>query len=605
MSGIVRPQNYKQRELKESKSKFIPVNWLFLDTETKPVKTGDITAHFFQVGWTCLWIRSSNKVYGHSDWIYHTEENKFNWYLHFIATKLNGLIITGHNIFFDLQACGFFPYFCDKGWQLDFYYDQGLTYIMKCTLGKKKITVVSTTNWFDQSLKKLGQNLNLPKLDVDFDSATPEQLKTYCRRDVEIIVKTIKYYLRFIQEHDLGKFSLTKASQAFTAFRHRFLDHKIMIHDNPDVLDLERSAYMGGRVECFMVGQIKGGPFMTLDINAMYPFVMKENKYPWKLIRYEENLSLDRARTFLKSYSVMAEIEIITPVAAFAVKHKGKLIFPIGDFTCFVCSTGLSYALEKGYVRHIIRASVYRRADLFTGYVDFFQGLRVNYTLNNNSGMVMLCKYMHNSLYGKFGQLKIQTEITDKQTGRDYFREDVFSMVTGRTVVITHFMNKQLVQYQEGEGENSNVAIAAHICENARFELWSLMQKAGLKNVLYCDTDSIKIRQKHIGPVKCLIKPGKLGYLKVENESKTLFLGGAKNYRTDDERTIKGIPKKAIEGPANYFSFEQFARQVAHMRTGMVRGAIVKPVHRELKAKYSKGTVLKSGKVKPFIFPPP
>ena len=114
-------------------------------------------------------------------------------------------------------------------------------------------------------------------------------------------------------------------------------------------------------------------------------------------------------------------------------------------------------------------------------------------------------------------------------------------MVTGRTVVITHFMNKQLVQYQEGEGENSNVAIAAHICENARFELWNLMQKAGPKNVLYCDTDSIKIRKKHIGPVKHLIKPGKLGYLKVENESKTLFLGGAKNYRTEDSRLHTGF----------------------------------------------------------------
>ncbi len=605
MSGIVRPQNYKQRELKESKSKYIPVNWLFLDTETRPVDAEGVSVHYFQVGWTCLWIRSTNKIYGHSDWIYHTNEDKFNWYLHFIATRLNGLIITGHNIFFDLQACGFFPYFCDKGWQLDFYYDQGLTYILKCTLGKKKITVVSTTNWFDQSLKKLGQNLNLPKLDVDFDSATPEQLKTYCKRDVEIIVKAIKYYLRFIQEHDLGKFSLTKASQAFTAFRHRFLQHKIMIHDNPDVLDLERSAYMGGRVECFMVGHIKGGPFMTLDINSSFSYAMKNEKYPWKLIRYEENLSLDRARTFLKSYVVIAEIEVKTSIAVFPVKHKGKLLFPVGSFTCFVCSKGLDYALSNKLIISIKRASVYRRADLFSVYVDYFHNLKVLYNKNENDIMVLLCKYKLNVLYGKFGQLKIQTDITDKETGRDYFREDVFSMVTGRTVVITHFMNKQLIQYQEGEGENSNVAIAAHICENARFELWDLMQKAGPKNVLYCDTDSIKIRKKHIGPVKHLIDPAKLGALKIENESKTLFLGGAKNYRTEDSRKIKGIPKKAVEGPDNYFAFDQFARQVAHMRTGMVRGAIVKPVHRELKAKYSKGTVQKSGKVKPFIFPPP
>ncbi|GAH94157.1 unnamed protein product, partial [marine sediment metagenome] len=82
------------------------------------------------------------------------------------------------------------------------------------------------------------------------------------------------------------KFSITKASQAFCAYRFRFMDHKIYIHNDVTVQNLERSAYIGGRVECFRLGKIPGKQFVSMDINSMYPFVMKAEKYPYELVSY-------------------------------------------------------------------------------------------------------------------------------------------------------------------------------------------------------------------------------------------------------------------------------------------------------------------------------
>jgi len=608
MSGVIPAVRHKQRLLKPLSGGYIPPQWLFLDTETtlKDVEGGQ--AHFFNIGWTCLWIRSFEGKRDHYDWQFFSSEKAFNEYLQFIAVHLKDVIIVGHNIYFDLQACGFFDYFTRWGWSLNFYYDQGLTYILKCTKGKAKITLCSTTNWFNQSLKKLGHTLGLEKLDVDFDTVTPAKLKTYCRRDVEIIVKAMGLYLDFITDHELGKFSLTKASQAFTAFRTRFMKHRILIHSHPEVLEMERSAYVGGRTEAFFIGHCGGGPFVTLDVNSMYPYVMKAFSYPFKLIELYSVMPLSRLKNILKTYAVIALVEVKTDDPAYAVKCKGKTIFPIGQFKCFLCTQGLKYALENGHIVRIHRAAVYQKADLFSGYVDYFHELRVDYKAKGNDIMALLCKYMHNSLYGKFGQLKINTLIEIDDTGRGYFREDIPNLVTGRLVVVTHLMNRKITKYPEGEGEFSNVAIAAHITENARFTLWEMIKKAGPQNVLYCDTDSMKLRKKDAKNITSLIDPDRLGALKVEDTVKKLVIEGAKNYRSESIRKIKGIPRNAKEISPGVFSYTSFVRQVSHLRGGMVKGALIRTITRRLTAVYDKGRVTASGKVEPFHwqhFPPP
>lgn len=608
MAEVKQSVRQKQRSLKPLKGSFIPPIWLFTDTETVLKDTPEGQSHFFSIGWTCLWIRSYEGKKDHYDWQYFTDEKQFCQYIEFIAISLKDIILVGHNIFFDLQASGFYDYFTRWEWRLKFYYDRGLTYILKCTKGKASVTICSTSNWFDQSLKKIGDTLGLPKLDVDFETSTPERLKTYCRRDVEIIVRAMKLYLDFITTHKLGKFSLTKASQAFTAFRTRFMTHKIFIHSHPEVIDLERSAYIGGRTEAFYIGKCRGDSFTTLDINSMYPHVMTCFDYPYRLVELMSVPTTHHLSQLLKTFAVIAFVTVKTPMPAYAVKHKGKTIFPIGTFDCYLCTQGLKYALKMGHIVKIHRAAVYRKADLFTPYVQYFHTLRNEYKEGENDIMTLLCKYMLNSLYGKFGQLKINSDITLLDTGRGYFRQDVPNLVTGRLVVVTHLMNSKIVQYPEGEGDLSNVAIAAHITENARFALWDIMCKVGRSRVLYCDTDSVKIPSRDVFRLKDQMDPTTLGRLKVEDTTPRLWIEGAKNYRSVDARKIKGIPKGAEEISPGVFRFTSFVRQVTHLRSGVHTGAMVKTITRRLTSPYDKGRVMASGRVRPYHWqktPPP
>ncbi|GAJ11499.1 unnamed protein product, partial [marine sediment metagenome] len=251
--------------------------------------------------------------------------------------------------------------------------------------------------------------IDLSKLDVDFGTVSDEQLKTYCRRDVEIIKTVMLQYIDFIESHDLGKFSLTRAAQSFAAYRHRFMDTKINIHTDQDIIDLEQNAYIGARCECFRFGIQEAGPFLSLDINSMYPYVMKMFRYPCRLINYRKNVPLDLAKDILLKFACVADVHLETDVPVYAVKHEQRVSFPVGSFRTFLCTGGLQEAMTRGHLKKIYRMSVYQKDDLFTQYVDFFYNLRSESKQENNPVYVRMLKLFLNSLYGKFAQWQPET----------------------------------------------------------------------------------------------------------------------------------------------------------------------------------------------------
>ncbi len=599
---VIQRQTIKGHKLAPLKGSTIPRIWLFLDTETEETIKENITYHHFHVGWCCLWRRKSDKYADSKEWTWFLSSGGLNGYIQEMGLRYKRIHVVGHNIFFDLQAAGTFAFLTTQGWTLEFYYDQGLTYILKCKRSGCEMILVSSTNWFDQSLKSLGKVLGLEKMEVDFKNVTADKLKEYCKRDVEILVRLFQYYIVFIQDHDFGNMALTKASQAFTAYRHRFTDGSIFIHSEQKTHTLERAAYMGGRTECYFIGQCSDGPFVSLDINSMYPYVMQKFTYPCKLLRTAQSPTIKFIKEVIQSYGVIAKVTLNTPEAAYGVRYNHKTVFPVGNFVTHLCTEGLKYALERGHVTMVHEVAIYEMKDLFTEYVEYLHKLRRKYQREQNPVMELLSKYMLNALYGKFAQLAIINDKEDISGSEDYSREVIFNLITGHNETITRMMNTQITQRVEGEGKNSNVAIAAHITENARLLIWGIIKPVGTRKVLYCDTDSVKIRKKDAHLITWPRSKFKLGALKVEHTSKELYIEGAKNYRTEQGRRIKGIPESAKEILPGVFSYRWFAGQITHLRKNIPVGVRVEDLTRTLKAEYTKGIIAPDGSVTPFYF---
>jgi hypothetical protein len=600
-----------------------PSRILFIDTETKTKQAkiasdgkiywsgwdeylyqddfSVVELHRFSMGVTCFSEYRKGRGFVSNKWCSWSNSERLCRYIQHLAASGSTLYVVGHNIFFDLQASDIFYWFTKWGWVLSFYYNKALTYILTIRKGRVKIKFISSTNYFPYKLEVLGEFLGVPKLSIDFQKATPEEKFRYCRRDTLIVKKAVERYLQFIDKHELGNFSMSRSSQAFIAYRSRFMSNKIYTHNHDKVRKLERAAYFGGRVESAYLGKLPKDKYLLVDVNSMYPYLMKHRDCPVKLVDYQEQPDIDILSDVLQDCCVVAEVYLDTDEPVYAVRRKGKLIFPVGRFKAYLCTEGLKHAFEAGHLQWIEKLAMYSKAKLFTDYVDYFAKIRENYKKQNNKIMNTIAKDFHNHLYGKFAQMKPIIVEQEEISYTGYYREETYDLVSGETELITKMFNKKWIVYGREPATYNFTAIPAHVTEAARLYLYKLMKIVGLANFIYCDTDSMIIRAKHLTKLKDYLDDYKTGGIKIEDKFTHLVINGAKHYERGIKKKIKGIPEKAEYLGDYKYEYTQFLRQDSHLRMQVTRYFVTQPVIKTVKPYYDKGEVLKDGSIKRFI----
>lgn len=589
------------RAIRKNAARFIPRRMIYFDVETRKSVRGKTERMRIKCAWACYVEMRGKGCQSTEIWRYFESALELCEWLQAHAYGRSPLYLFAHNIFFDLQSSDFFYLFNRWGWRLEFYHDKGLSYALVICKDRRFIKAISTTNFYDVSLARLGELVGLPKLDVDFETVDDVTLSRYCRRDVEIIRLAMERYFKFIQEHDLGRFSMTKAAQALNAFRHRFMARKIYVHDDFRSRFLEQDAYIGGRTEAFFLGQAFGGPFIALDVNSIYPYVMKNYPLPYKLIDYSPEPTLARVSDALSKYAVIAECCLFTDQPLYAVRLRDKICFPVGKIIANLCSGGIKAAAAAGHLKSVRRMAVYQQAVLFDEYVDYFYGLRRRYQSESNPTYERIIKVFLNSLYGKFAQyVPVQTEEEDFSE-EGYYREEILNAENGQVELVYKMFNTLIRETGRVIGKNSFVAVSAHITEYARLILWDIIKPLWPDHVLYCDTDSLMIRAEDQPLVRFPIDDHALGALKIEKRFNRLEIRGAKSYITENERVIKGIPRSAVELDPGVFEFLSFGGQATHMRKRVDRWIEGEKKIRACKTAYDKGQVAPDGSIMPFF----
>jgi hypothetical protein len=581
--------------------KSLPSRFLVFDTETKTRRDGIFEYHRFRLGWSCLLTRKHKSTAYKEDWKFWLDPRALCDYIVTLTYSKRPLMVFAHNIFFDLQASDFFYNLSLWQWEYDFLYEKESTYILAIHKGDRRIKFISTTNYFQESLEQLAPLVGLRKGEPDFKTARLSELSEYCRNDVEILKRLLLKYLAFVRENDLGRFALTKSSQAMNAFRHRFMRVKIFRHEDDEIVNLERDAYFGGRVECRFLGEVKGGPFVSLDINSMYPFIMKNFTSPVKLVDYRWRPTKSRLENFLDEFAVVARVRLNTDQPLYAYRKNFKVYFPIGEFETCLCTNALKAAILRGHLVEVIEVAFYQKAFLFSDYVDFFYNLRLEYKKRGNLAFEQFCKYALNCLYGKWAQKREIVAIDRKVDAPHYRKETIVDMVNLTEGHITELLNTRIESLGIVEGKNTLVPISAHITENARLLLWEIIEGLGYENLIYCDTDSIKIRERDFHRVKWKRSPTELGSLKLEERFSDFHLLGAKNYITERKRKIKGIPKKAEQLDDFTYKYQSFLRQQSHLRAQKTRFYITRDVVKDVSPQYDKGLVHPTGEITPYV----
>jgi len=593
----------KSHLLKANEGQEFPEEFIFFDAETFPVKISEEEVeHRFRLGVALYWRNRKKECQDTLEWLKFSDLNQF-W--DFVIQKnlpKRRLILMAHNIEFDMKVLKGFEALKFRGYHLIKLISESFVNIWKFRQNKKTILFLDSMNYFNLPLKRLAQDIGLEKLPMPDFKENNETWFTYCQRDVEILYQAMKTWLDFVRENNLGCFSPTLASQSFNAFRHCFNKFDIYIHNRNAVIDLERQSYHGGRTECFFIGQLPEQNYFNLDVNSMYPSVMKKNLYPVKLKAHLKLVSLPILKKLLENYCLVARVKLVTEEPAFPYLYPDKLCFPTGSFEAVLTSRELSYGLAKNYVKGCSEAAVFEAAPLFIDYVDFFYRKRLSYLEQGNFSFAFLSKILLNSLYGKWGQrnevFKIVAEDTDYPDG--CFEE--WDLDTGEIVKYRAINGTLEKSVGKCEAFHSFPAIASHITADARLLLWNYIKIAGRENVFYCDTDSLFVNSKGLEHLKPNLSNDEMGKLKLKDSTQDLEIWGLKDYRFGPKVKMKGIRPDAEKIGDNKFRQWQWEGLRGSLKKARLNNMVMKKITKVLWRDYFKGEVLASGIVKPFNF---
>lgn len=587
--------------LKSEKSLAVPRHMVFFDTESriKRLPNGD-TEHTLRLGWACYWRRSYDRHSEREEWYgFRDTDSYWQWLLSHTEEKQK-LWVIARNVGFDFTLVEGWRHLRKAGYKLSFFYGKGGVGIISVKSGRRSLVFLDSLNWFRESLASTGERIGVPKMKVDFDTVTDSELSTYCRNDVLIEYLNFKSFQTFLAECNIGRLCYTRGSCAMSAYLLRYYRERIYIHNNREAIAIERESYRGGRVECFYIGTPKAPPYYVIDVNSLYPYVMQQYEYPVRYVKQVYDCSPSEVASYLDRYSMVARCILDAKEPVYAMK-RGRTLFPIGRMKAALCSPELEYACVHNDLVKVVHGVLYERADIFSSFVTAIYDLRQEFKSAGNDEYQEFCKYLMNSLYGKFGQkAEIWKKIGDCPNEPDRVEILIDAQKDGiRKLRYLTGTCEELVRY--GESFDSFPAISSHVTAYARMMLWSLMQKAGKGHYLYCDTDSLIVDATGLKNLECELSETELGKCKLEQTTQTLIIHGPKDYVTDAKTVIKGIRKSARQLDAGVYEQERWPSLAGRLREGNAKPYTVKMTVKHLNREYLKGTVTESGWVEPFV----
>lgn len=383
--------------------------------------------------------------------------------------------------------------------------------VIKCyRSGVKKFELRDSFLLLPTSLKSLTEDFNVKHKKIIFDvenlEVMTDEAKKYLYNDVMGLYELLLiYYSKF------DNVKVTLPQQTLDEFKKTFDVSRILIDKKYD--KRFHVGYYGGRCDVF---KRYGNDLYCYDVNSMYPYVMKNNKYPigapYCVSNYEKN------KLGIWRINWLCPLDLYIPILPYRQKNK-KLIFGVGKGSGVYTNVEINEAAKNGYQIEVIKGWVWDHGEyIFKEFVNNYHSKK-----NESRGAErFFYKRMLNSLYGKFGQ-------------RDNFKKIQIGLLKDDLLKTTyyHLFEDYYVFDTIANYGKCGVHIAMFVTSNARKHLYKYLKLCG-DEIYYTDTDSLFTTLK--------LKTGKdIGDLELKYTIKEAIFLFPKLYAfitTDEDKTI-------------------------------------------------------------------
>ena len=465
-----------------------------------------------------------------------------------------------------------------------------------------RLVIVDILNWFPSGLSTGYQPERLKTLAGDVEDTTDIGTRLKCTIASETTHKRFETLIGWVKQNDMGLFRYTVSAQAYGAFRHRFMQQDIYVHDNQDIQTIERQAYFGGRSEVFRLGAFDDRVYQ-LDCNSLFPSVMLSGWLPYQLHRFESRTAYWDCIPPIDMSASVAEVELLTDQPIYPVRTEKHIIYPVGRFTTTLCGVNLLRAHRHGHIIGLRSWSEYKLANIFGKWVNELWDMRQRYAREGNEPYEMLAKLMLNSLYGKFGQLTPAWQNVDNDWSMlPFTTESRLDGITGEWATMRSIGWQAQKLCERSTKPESFYAIPAFVTAAARARMDWLRTVAAGPNVYYQGVDSLIVNQQGLTNLLNAdeIQRGKIGKLRIQIEADYIDIKGISDYQIGD--------KICLSGRAHNISLNGIGEVMQHkfyVRENMFNNGPTDTIEERIEewqrtATYQKGIQGDSGWVSPF-----
>lgn len=458
-------------------------------------------------------------------------------------------VLVAHNIGYDLRVCDAFRILPALGWEcVAVRLDSGQSWA-QWRNGKRSLSMVDSMSWVNLSLAKIAGAMGMSKVDLPEQSGSPEAWVERCTRDVVILRSFWRRVLDWLESADMGNWKPTGAGQGWAAFRHRWLTHRVLCHDDPRAREAEREAAWSGRCEAWRWGVLDGGPWDEWDLSAAYAHVARDTELPTVLLGHMGPRSTERALEGRTGRATLVRARVTTDVPIVPTRGDRGILWPVGTFESWLWDCEVALARDNGARVEALHGFDYRTAPLLRDWGDWVLGVLSAPDAETDPIVRAIVKGWSRSLIGRFGARWTSWDEWGEPQGPDVTLSWLIDGRTGEGRRLLRLGDRMTVEGDANDAPDSAVSVMSYVMAVGRVRLWRVMVGAGLDRLAYVDTDGVVVDPGGSASLALADMPG----LRLKSRWLEMEVLGPRQFVVDGCLRASGVPRRATRtGPRTW-----------------------------------------------------
>ena len=553
--------------IKHNQQERMPTRMVTFDTEARSVTDGNVETQTWRVG-CAIRFRTDLKTSDHAEsQVFSDPQSFWEWVAEYTVAS-HRTVVWAHNLGYDVRISRMFDILPSLGFRLEW-----------CNLDRNissatwrsdhgTIVLADTWTWIPLPLEVIAPQVGLVKFKMPPGQATDDEWAKYCMRDCEILYNVVTDLMSFVRSQGLGNWQPTGAGMAYATWRHKFLTHKVLVHDDAAAIAAERIAMHTGRAEAWRHGKIYGSKWTEVDFHNAYLTIASDTELPRKIHMHHATLSVEQFRRLRNNFAVLARATINTSLPVVPAKLNGRHVWPIGRFETWLWDNELGMALSYGAEVKIHEAYTYVRAPILADWAKWVLGYLQGDMLYPSPVVRTHLKHCGRALIGRIALRVPAWEYWGENIEHVTGIQHVVLVDENRVARMLMVGNDVLLETSREEGKDSLPMVTGYIMAEARCRLWEVMNVAGTENLAHVDTDSVICDGTGLSRIREYYGDRFTSVLAVKGTWTRLEVFGPRMYFRDRERVAAGIPRRAAETQPGVYSDQRWSSLASDLADG-------------------------------------